>query len=175
MGALKYKRKKKSALQHRKLNSGKAKLSHGKPLFSITGVKGALTSPKSGETVRLYAYYPARGTIAVLRGSSPRGISKNPANLARSTALNISVLHHATQTPFEAMAESCQIKRVTKSVNEAKAEAKNKIERLKELYSDRESRRRVINTSLLREAIQRATFDHGLSLRSATEVRILCN
>jgi len=174
MGNLKNKKRGISALQRRRMNTENLwKASKEKSTVTITGFRVNLRSPKSGEKVKLYAVYEDTGEVAPLRGSSVRGISQNPSNLARNTALNLSLVHHATSTPYETMAETSKIRQVTKTVKEVKAEAKKKIEELKNLYKDRENRRREVNTSLLREAIKRATLSHGLSLGSSTKVGIL--
>jgi len=102
MGSLKNKGRKISGLQRRllmKSNLSKAKSSRGKQAFSLPAVRGTLAAPQQGETITVYAHYHDRGLVAPFRGSSSKGSSKHPANLARATALNLSLLQHATQTP----------------------------------------------------------------------------
>ena len=173
MGSQKNKTKKISGLRRRRLGAeNRGKVGKKTSMLTLSLTRGPLVSPKQDERVRLYAVYEDRQRIAPLRGSSARGISKDLAHLARSAALNLCIVRHATGISYETMAESNQIRQVTKSVIEMKAAAKKKIEELKTLYQDRENRRREINTNLLREAIKRATFDHGLSLGASTQVRM---
>jgi len=176
MGSLKNKRKKISKLQRSllmKSNLSKAKSTRGKHEFFIPAVRGSLAAPQQGETITVYAHYHERGVVAPFRGSSSKGSSKDPANLARAVALNLSLLQHATQTPFEAMAASSRIKQVTKSVIELKKAAKTKLKQVKARYEGMVDKRREVNTTLLRDAIGKATFNHGLSLGASTQVRML--
>jgi len=147
MGSLKNKRKKISKLQRSllmKSNLSKAKSTRGKHEFFIPAVRGSLAAPQQGETITVYAHYHERGVVAPFRGSSSKGSSKDPANLARAVALNLSLLQHATQTPFEAMAASSRIKQVTKSVIELKKAAKTKLKQVKARYEGMVDKRSLV-------------------------------
>jgi len=90
----------------------------------------------------------------------------------RGTSLNVRLLQQATQTTAKDIATTSKIAAELDDRSEVH-KLKEKIKSMKDDFAKKGEERREIGTAVVREAISKAAFEQGLSLRSA-EMVIVC-